>query len=188
MLLVPQTAAATWRVLCAFVCLSFPPGSQCYYVYIVVVLFLYVACYFQMPAASPAGRHDSVFFFSLRFVFSVACFLFFFSVSLVFSLLCHVYVVPVVSSMMNMASYCLLLCVFFTLNHHLNPSTSNTTSVRADSIILGRCKARFKLYGDKTGAQGYYVATTQQAQSSSGQRNDMSLFLFRFVFFVFVSL
>ena len=76
MLLVPQTAATTWRVLCASVCLLFP---------LVLSLTLCMcsgavslARSFQVSATSPKGRHGRFFFRSSFFSFDLLpCFQFF---------------------------------------------------------------------------------------------------------------
>ena len=47
------------------------------------------------------------------------------------------------------------VCVFFTLKYSFYPSTSSTTSARADYSIL----EEILLYGHKTTSQRYYVAT-----------------------------
>ena len=87
MRLVPQTAAATWRVLYASVACYFPLVFTttvilflCLYVSSGVLFSLAINSYFQVSATSPAGRHDSFHF--ICFLVSFDSFSFF--VSLLF--------------------------------------------------------------------------------------------------------
>jgi len=64
-------------------------------------------------------------------------------------------------------------CVFFTFNRSFYPSTSSTTSVRADSSIL----ERYKLCGHKTTPQILHCCLVCSKQSR--QCNAMSLYWIR---------
>ena len=112
MLLVPQTAAATWRVLCALVCLLFPLVLSLTLFQVVVVLF-FLFFFFQLVlfkclSHSLRGGTTVCYFylfifcffllFLFRFVFFVFVFVF---VSFRVSISYNVCVVPIVSSMMT---------------------------------------------------------------------------------------
>ena len=75
MILVPQTAAATWRVRCALVNLLFPLVS---WFLVLLCAEVVVFFFFQVSATSPAGGHD-IFFpsYILQYIFSLSICLFF---------------------------------------------------------------------------------------------------------------
>ena len=94
--LVPQTAAATWRVLCALVCLLFSLGSfpnlfTSSGAFNISSFFSSSFSFFQVFATSPArGGHDSLF---LLFLFCICLFrfvLFALAFLCFFSLLCFI--------------------------------------------------------------------------------------------------
>ena len=58
--------------------------------------------------------------------------------------------------------YLKYMCVFFTLHHTFYPSTSSTTSVRADFSIL----ESYKLGGDKTTPEILHCYTVNEANSA----------------------
>ena len=165
MLLVPQTAAANWRVLCALLACYFPlvPCLDTVYMYVVVsfIFFLFFparesffSSAYHNPCGGGARQSVSSFFFQFfLFSFDLSSFCFCFSfVSFLFFISQIVYDMPVVSSTHTYmvtrhciahcccCAYCIggnvvSLCVSFSSNRSFYPSTSSTTSVGTDSSI-----------------------------------------------------
>ncbi|MEP4804771.1 MAG: hypothetical protein ABJZ69_10200, partial [Hyphomicrobiales bacterium] len=136
MLNVPQTAAATWMMLFALVCLLFTMLVLSLTLFTSSGVFLFFPYFFTSSLFSGVchipygGVHDSLFPIVFLILFRLA-------LSSVFCFfLCFVLFLYFMECVRSACRIVVVVVVFFTLNRSFYASTSSTTSVRADSSNL----------------------------------------------------